>query len=411
MPAELDFSRENIAEKLKEWKPEEGQIWGDLTRDMRHELRLRLNEIMEAERDQLVACKWHGRSPGRLDERAGFRPRSIVTALGKISGLKVPKLRKGRFRTSLWGPYKRKVTAVEAAILESFLCGVSTRRMKRALRSILGRSGLSHMSVSRIVTGLNRSLREWLTRPIEDDIEILYLDGVYLRIKERGVKKRPTLFAMGITKSGETRILGFWHAWQESSEEWQAFCQSLVERGLRGSALRLVVADGATAIASTVSLLWPEAQIQSCVFHKMKSLVFNLKGHPLKKMIIADAKVIWQAHSRTVALRRSRLFKEKWAKAAPRAMKNFLKDIDLSMSYFSLPEDMWSRIRTNNPLDRFFQEIKRRVNPMRTFVNRQSASRILFAIAENYQQDQLERNDGSVKATLATSEKIYSAHL
>ena len=241
--------------------------------------------------------------------------------------------------------------------MESFLCGVSTRRMKRALRSILGTSGLSHQSVSRIVTGLNRSLKEWLTRPIEDDIEILYLDGVFLRIKERGVKKRPTLFAMGITRSGETRILGFWHAWQESADEWQAFCQSLWERGLKGSCLRLVVADGASAIASTVALLWPEAKIQSCVFHKMKNLVFNLKGHPLKKMIIRDAKMIWQAQSRADALRGIRHFKERWAKAAPRAMKNFLKDIDLCLTYFSMPQPMWTRIRNNNPLDRFFEEI------------------------------------------------------
>jgi transposase-like protein len=270
---------------------------------------------------------------------------------------------------------------------------------------------LSHQSVSRVVTGLNRSLKEWLTKPIEDDIEILYLDGVYLRIKERGVKKRPTLFAMGITRSGQTRILGFWHAWEESADQWQAFCQSLWERGLKGSTLRLVVADGASAIASTVALLWPEADIQSCVFHKMRNLVFALKRNPLKKLIIKDAKVIWQARSRTDALRRIGHFKEKWAKDAPRAMKNFLKDIDLCLSYFSLPQTMWTRIRTNNPLDRFFQEIKRRVNPMRTFVNRQSASRILYAIAHTYQQDQLERKNGSVKTSQAALEKTNSAHL
>ena len=55
MPAELNFSRENIAEMLEEWKHEEGRIWGDLTRDMRHELKTRLDDIMEAERDLLVA--------------------------------------------------------------------------------------------------------------------------------------------------------------------------------------------------------------------------------------------------------------------------------------------------------------------------------------------------------------------
>jgi transposase-like protein len=294
--------------------------------------------------------------------------------------------------------------------MESFLCGVATRKMKRALRSILGDGGLSHQSVSRIVASLNRSLKEWLRRPIEDDIEVLYLDGVFLRIKERGIKKRPTLFAMGITRSGETKILGFWHAWQESADEWQAFCQSLWERGLKGSCLKLVVADGASAISSTVGLLWPEAVIQSCVFHKMRNLVFALKRHPLKKLIIQDAKAIWQATSRAEALSRISHFRAKWSKTCPRAMKNFLRDIDLCLSYFLLPQSMWTRIRTNNPLDRFFSEVKRRINPMGPFVDRKSASRILFAIAEAYQEAQLNRRNGSVKTSHAKSRKLISAH-
>ena len=409
MPAELDFTQNNIAELLGQWKSED-EIWGDLTRAMRLELKARLEDIMEAERDQLAACRWYERSQQRQDERAGYRPRSIVTALGKISGLRVPKLRKARFRTKLWGRYKRRITAIEVAIMESFLCGVGTRKMKRALRSILGDGGLSHASVSRIVANLNRSLKEWLTRPIEDDIEVLYLDGVFLRIKERGIKKRPTLFAMGITRSGETRILGFWHAWQESADEWQAFCQSLWERGLKGSSLKLVVADGASAISCAVTLLWPDALIQSCVFHKMRNLVFALKRHPLKRLVLKDAKVIWQATSRAEAMRRISHFRAKWSRTCPKAVRNFIRDIDFCLSYFHLEPAMWRRVRTNNPLDRFFREIKRRINPMGPFADRQSASRILFAIAHTYQQDQLKRRNRSMKAAHARSPKIIPAH-
>ena len=410
MLEELDFSRESIAEKLQEWKSEE-QIWGDITRAMRLELKSRLEDILEAERDQLVACRWYGRSGQRQDERAGYRSRSIVTALGTVSGLRVPRLRKARFRTKLWGRYKRRVTAVEVAIMESFLCGVATRKMKRALRSILGDGGMSHASVSRIVANLSRSVKAWQTRPIEDDIEVLYLDGVYLKIKERGIKKRPTLFAMGITKSGETRILGFWHAWEESADEWQAFSQSLIERGLKGSCLRLVVADAASAISSTVSLLWPEALIQSCVFHKMKNLVFGLKRHPLKKLIIKDAKVIWQATSKGEALKRISHFRAKWARTHPRAVKNFIRDIDLCLSYFHLEPAMWRRVRTNNPLDRFFKEVRRRINPMGPFHDRQSAARILFAIAQTYEQDQLKIRNKTMKTAQAESHKVNFAHL
>jgi len=275
------------------------------------------------------------------------------------------------------------------------------------------------MSVSRIVTWLNRSVRQWLTSPIRDDIEVLYLDGVFLRIKERGVKKRPTLFAMGITTDGRVTILGFWHAWSEDAHEWQAFLQSLWQRGLKGSCLKVVVADGASAISAAVALLWPEANIQSCLFHKMRNLVLALKGHPLKRLIITDAKMIWQARSKAEALRRIAHFRQKWHKAHPRAVRNFLRDIDLTLTYLEMPRRMWSKIRTNNPLDRFFREIKRRVDPIGAFVDRKSASRILpacaihadrFAIATVYEHDQLRRNEKNRELPHATSEKINSTH-
>ena len=195
-----------------------------------------------------------------------------------------------------------------------------------------------------------------------------------------------------------------------TDEEWQAFCQSLWERGLKGSSLRLVVADGASAISCAVTLLWPEAMIQSCVFHKMRNLVFGLKRHPLKKLILKDAKVIWQATSRQEALRRISHFRAKWSKTCPGAVRNFIRDIDFCLSYFHLDPAMWRRIRTNNPLDRFFREIKRRINPMGPFVDRKSASRILFAIAEAYEQDQRKRNRRETKTARAESREITFAH-
>jgi len=386
---ELDF-RGNIAQGLEEWKSEE-EIWGDITYAMRQVLKEMLEGLLEAERDMLVACSWHKRSAERRDERAGYRTRSIVTALGKISGLRVPRTRRARFQTRLWKRYKRRAAPIEVAVMESFVCGVATRKVKRALRSVLGDDGPSHQTVSRIVAGLNHSMRRWQRRPIADDIEILYLDGVFLRIKERGIKKRPTLFAMGISTDGRARILGFHHAWEESADEWQAFTQLLHERGLKGSALKLVVADQAGAIASATRLLWPEADLQSCVFHKMKNLVESLKRGPLKKTIIADAKAIYRANSRRQAIKRIALFQQKWAKACPAAVRNFIKNIDLTLSYFSMPRDAWIRARTTNPLDRFFREVRRRTRTMGAFTDRLSASRILYAIADTYNQEKIEK--------------------
>jgi hypothetical protein len=48
MLQELGFTENNIAELLGEWKSED-EVWGDLIRAMRLELKARLEDIMEAE--------------------------------------------------------------------------------------------------------------------------------------------------------------------------------------------------------------------------------------------------------------------------------------------------------------------------------------------------------------------------
>jgi len=402
-----DLCTDKLAQALAQIKDED-QIWGEITAQMQAKLKALLEDTLECRRDLLVACDWYQRGEAREDHRSGYRTRSLVTALGRISALRVPRMRSKRLHSPLWHLYRRRAAPIDLAVMESFLCGVATRKVKRALRPILGVGSPSHQAVSRIVARLNEDLRAWQTAPIADDIEMLYIDGVYLRIKERGIKKRPTLFALGITKDGKARILGFWHAWEESAEELHAFLQSLYDRGLKGSALEIVVADEAPAVAAAAATLWPYARFQLCIFHKMKNLVFALKRCPMKKLIIKDARAIFQATCKAEAMSRIAILQARWAALHPTPIRNFLRNIDLCLAYLTLPEHLWKRARTTNPLDRFFKEIRRRINPMGAFLDRSSASRILFALSDMYNKNQLTKEATPPRAT---QNKINSAHL
>jgi len=105
-----------------------------------------------------------------------------------------------------------------------------------------------------------------------------------------------------------------------------------------------------------------------------------------KKAIIADAKAIYRASSRAQAIERIALFRKRWARACPAAVRNFIKNIDLTLSHFSMPRKMWTRARTTNALERFFMEVRRRTRTVGAFRDRLSASRILYAIADAYNQ-------------------------
>ena len=64
---------------------------------------------MVAERD--VFIKEHGRT------KNGFYERNLDTTIGKLENLKIPRDRKGKFRTKLIESYKRRDISLEDLIL------------------------------------------------------------------------------------------------------------------------------------------------------------------------------------------------------------------------------------------------------------------------------------------------------
>jgi putative transposase len=50
-----------------------------------------------------------------------------------------------------------------------------------------------------------------------------------------------------------------------------------------------------------------------------------------------------------------------------------------TLSYYSFPEDLWRRIRTNNPLERILREIRRRTRVVGAFPDGQSALNLAAA--------------------------------
>ena len=68
------------------------------------------------------------------------------------------------------------------AVLESYLQGVSTRRIQDIV-SRLGIESLSASSVSRIAKELDEKVEEFLKRPIEHPIPYIYVDASYFKVR------------------------------------------------------------------------------------------------------------------------------------------------------------------------------------------------------------------------------------
>jgi transposase-like protein len=70
----------------------------------------------------------------------------------------------------------------------------------------------------------------------------------------------------------------------------------------------------------------------------------------------------------------------KWKESVPEAVKCLEEDIEDLLTFYELPKAYWKKLRTTNPIERQFREVRRRTRPMSCFQNRNSVERIIFAI-------------------------------
>lgn len=336
-----------------------------------------------------VAC--YERSDGRRGYRNGSYLRTLVTPYGTVQ-LEVPRLRDGTYEHGLWDGNGLLTDEARELILETYLSGPSTRRVGEVLGSVLGYE-VSASTVSAICQGLDDLVRRYWSLPLDDDWEYLLLDGVVVKNRSAvGAEKRYVLVAMGISRTGKKRILSFKQVESESEVCCTSFLESLFRRGFEGKNLRLISTDGGAGLIAAVESVWPHVGRQRCWAHKLRNVANKLKKIN-KKACLDGAKLIYLAPNRTEAAKRFRAWHEKWIELEPKAVACLECDIEELLEFFSVPEPFQRTMRTTNPIERVFREVRRRIRTISCFTNRRSVDRMFYAVFayQNRQWDETYR--------------------
>ncbi len=115
-----------------------------------------LQQVLEGEMEEALQAGKSERTETRLGYRAGYYNRTLITRVGKVE-LRVPQDRQGRFRTEVFERYQRSEKALVAAMLEMYVQGVSTRKVKAITEELCGHE-FSSATISRIVGQLDAEL-------------------------------------------------------------------------------------------------------------------------------------------------------------------------------------------------------------------------------------------------------------
>ncbi|MER9213846.1 IS256 family transposase, partial [Mesorhizobium sp. M0663] len=199
-----------------------------------------VQEVLEAEMTEAIGAEKGERTAGRTSYRSGYYERKLVTRVGVLE-LRVPQDRAGRFSTELFERYQRSEKALVSALVEMYVQGVSTRKVKAVTEELCGHS-FSASTVSEATMRLDEALKAFFTQRLEESYPYLILDARYERAREAGViASQAVLVAIGVDWEGRRQVLGVELANRESHSSWREFVTGLKNRGLAG--VEFVVSD------------------------------------------------------------------------------------------------------------------------------------------------------------------------
>ena len=369
--------------------------------EVERQLRQHIREAVEVTLEEELAAALGSSRHERTDGRRGYRHGTVARRLTTSDGLRVITVPRGRvdsaegttaeFRSELLPRYARRTRDVDDAILSCYLAGVNSRRIRTALQPLLGAAHLSKSAVSRVVSRLKALFASWQARDLATErYAVLFLDGFHLKVRlARRVVAVPVLAVLGVTATGEKRLVALRLAASEAAVLWNAVLRDLTQRGLPAPVL--VVLDGAAGLKQ-IRDVWPDIDVQRCTTHKWRNLETHCPGHARAELKRDYDRIIY-ADDGLVARAAYDAFVKKWTTLCP-AVARSLEEAGLELlTFYTFPEAMWKALRTTNTLENLNREFRRRTKTQASFGTEDAALTVLFGLVA-FGQIQLRRIDG-----------------
>jgi putative transposase len=337
-----------------------------------------LQELIEAELTARIGAEPGERTPLRTNLRNGYRPKLVSTPAGDVQ-VGIPKLRSGSFFPELLEPRRRIDKALWAVIMRAYITGTSTRKVDDLVKALGCDSGVSKSTVSRICKAIDDDVAVLRSRRLDHQPFVyVWLDATYVHVREHGqVVSKAVVIATGCRADGHREVLGVDVGNSENETFWTEFLRGLVDRGLGG--VRLVISDAHAGLRAAIRRVLQDAGWQRCRVHAKRNLL-AVARHSQRQVISALISTIFVQPDGASARGQLRAVVDQLTEPAPQVAQRLQAMEDDLLAYTAFPPVHWSKIWSNNPIERLNRELKRRTDVVQIFPDPESVIRLVGAL-------------------------------
>lgn len=310
--------------------------------------------------------------------RNGYEPRTLKTAQGAIE-LAVPQVRgtEEPFRSELLAAVANRTEALEELARRMYVRGMSQRDVAEAFYEVFDERMMSKSTVSRVAKSLQADFDAWRKRDLSGDpVLYLFLDAIWLKVRQGERMKEAVLCAYGITESGRKVLLHLDLGEKESYTAWLGLLHNLVERGVTNPLL--VASDGAPGLRKAIREVYPRAMRQRCKVHKIRNVLAKAP-RAAQKILKAEIHKVFYAGSYKEAMRLGKALIERYRDKWPSALECLEDGLEECLAHLRLPPAHHKATGTTNLLERLFGEGRRRTKVVGRFPTEGACLRLMFA--------------------------------
>ena len=344
---------------------------------MAESMRLIINEAMKIERSEALKAQSYERTEDRTGHANGYKNKTLQTRVGSIN-LNIPQVRGDiSFYPDALEKGLRSERALNHAICEMYIQGVSTRKVEPILAELCG-VNVSREKVSSIAKELDMELEIWRERKL-DWVRYMIVDARYEKVRVGGlVRDCAVLVAHGVRADGKRTVLGVSVSLSEAECHWRDFFRGLKTRGLHG--LEMITSDAHSGLKAALRTEFGSIPWQRCQFHLQQNAGTYVPKVDMRKEVAEDIRNIFNAPDLDNAQRLLGNAVEKYKKDA-RSLADWMQDnIPESFSCFAISSAHRRRLRTSNLAEVINRELKRRTRIIGIFPNEASLLRICSAL-------------------------------
>jgi putative transposase len=316
---------------------------------------------------------------GKGNSRNGHTTKTVLTETGPVD-VRDPRDRAGTFEPQLVGKYQRRLEGFDEKVLALYGRGMSVRDIQSHLRELYGTEVAPEL-ISRVTDAVLDEARAWQARPLEATYAIVYVDALFVSIRDNGkVTKKAVYIALGTTLEGQRDVLGLWFEQTEGARFWLNALTELKNRGVQD--ILFVCCDGLTGLPQAIEAAFPRAVVQTCIVHMIRASLRYVASKDRKRVVTA-LKDIYGAETEDAAKLALEGFEERFGRSHPSVVKMWRARWTEVVPFLAYPLEIRRILYTTNAIESLNFQLRRVLRPRGHFPSDDAVLKVIFLALKN----------------------------